>query len=162
MERHEGWQEDNRDITMSISGADDAHFASAVTRATRPGPKVELVQESPVIDPIIGTLKGKIMLHVIAVIETKPGQRDAVLAAMRENIPAVRAEPGCVEYIPAIDIDGVPSAITPLGPNTFVVIEKWESREALLAHAVAPHMAAYQQRVKELLVSRKIHVLEGA
>ncbi len=102
------------------------------------------------------------MLHVIAIIETKPGQRDAVLAAARENVPNVRAEQGCIEYAPAIDIEGAPDIVTPIGPNTFMVIEKWASREALLAHAAAPHMAAYQARVKDMLVSRKIHVLVDA
>ena len=102
------------------------------------------------------------MLHVIAVIETKPGQRDAVLAAARANVPNVRAEQGCIEYTPVIDLEGGPSIVTPIGPNTFMVIEKWESREALLAHAAAPHMAAYQERIKDMLVSRKIHVLVDA
>jgi quinol monooxygenase YgiN len=43
-----------------------------------------------------------------------------------------------------------------------MIIEKWASKEALLAHAASPHMAANQQRVKDLLVSRKIHVLVDA
>jgi quinol monooxygenase YgiN len=32
------------------------------------------------------------MINVIAIITTKPGQRDAVLAAFRANVPAVLAE----------------------------------------------------------------------
>jgi len=39
------------------------------------------------------------MIHVIAVINAKPGQRESLLAQFRANIPAVRAEtttdPGC-------------------------------------------------------------------
>jgi quinol monooxygenase YgiN len=42
------------------------------------------------------------------------------------------------------------------------VIEKWESMEALAAHARSPHMAAYGEKVKELLESRVIHVLTEA
>ena len=48
---------------------------------------------------------------------------------------------------------------TKLGPDTFVVIEKWASLEALKAHAAAPHMAAYGAKTRDLLASRVIHVL---
>ena len=43
--------------------------------------------------------------------------------------------------------------------DSFVVIEKWGSIEALKAHAAAPHMAAYAVKVKDLMASRIIHVL---
>ena len=45
------------------------------------------------------------------------------------------------------------------GDDTFLVIEKWESMEALKAHAAAPHMAAYGAKTKELIASRVIHIL---
>ena len=66
------------------------------------------------------------MIHVIAVITTKPGMRDAVLREFRANMPAVHAEQGCVEYAPAIDAEGIGSFQTPFGPDTFVAVEKWE------------------------------------
>ena len=102
------------------------------------------------------------MIHVIAIITAKPGQRDHILAAFRANMPAVRAEAGCIEYGPAIDAEGMGRIQTPFGPDTFVVIEKWESREALAAHAAAPHMAAYAAKTKEWIASRVIHVLAPA
>ena len=37
------------------------------------------------------------MIHVIAIITAKPGQRDTILEAARANIPAVLAEDGCME-----------------------------------------------------------------
>ena len=77
------------------------------------------------------------MIHVIAVITAKPGMRDAVLREFRANMPAVHAEQGCVEYAPAIDAEGIGSFQTAFGPDTFVAIEKWESAEALKAHAAA-------------------------
>ena len=43
------------------------------------------------------------MIHVIAVITAKPGQRDTILAHFRANVPAVRAEKGCIEYGAAVD-----------------------------------------------------------
>jgi quinol monooxygenase YgiN len=102
------------------------------------------------------------MIHVIAVITAKPGQRDAILREFRANMPAVRAEKGCIEYGPAVDADGVGGFQTKFGADTFVVIEKWESLEALKAHAAAPHMAAYAAKTKEMIQSRVIHVLTSA
>jgi len=42
------------------------------------------------------------------------------------------------------------------------VIEKWESMDALKAHAAAPHMAAYAAKTRELVASRVIHILRPA
>ncbi|WP_088342695.1 MULTISPECIES: putative quinol monooxygenase [Rhodomicrobium] len=99
------------------------------------------------------------MLHVVAIITTKPGKRDEVLAIFKENLPAVLAEKGCIEYVPVIDVDGGPDHLTRIGPDSFMVIEKWECEVTLMAHAASPHMAAYAARVKDLVVSRAIHVL---
>ena len=102
------------------------------------------------------------MIHVIAIITTKPGQRETVLAAARGNIPAVLAEDGCIEYSLAIDAEGIGSFQTKFGPDTFIFVEKWRDAAALKAHAAAPHMAAYAAKVKDLLASRVIHVLSPA
>jgi len=99
------------------------------------------------------------MIHVLAIVTAKPGMRDTILKVFHANMPAVRAEKGCIEYGPAIDADGVGGIQTKLGPDTFVVVEKWESIEALKAHAAAPHMAAYAAKTKEMIASRIIHVL---
>jgi quinol monooxygenase YgiN len=102
------------------------------------------------------------MIHVLAMITTKPGMRDKVLEIFRANMPAVHAEKGCIEYGPAIDAEsGIPIQ-TRLGSDSFVVVEKWESLEALKAHAAAPHMAAYAAKTKDMLASRIIHVLSPA
>ena len=99
------------------------------------------------------------MIHVLAIITAKPGQRAAVLREFHANIPNVLAEEGCIEYGPVVDAEGFPGGF---GPDTFVVIEKWATPEALKAHAKAPHMAAYAAKVKELLADRAIHVLSPA
>lgn len=102
------------------------------------------------------------MIHVIAIITAKPGMREEILTHFRANIPAVRAEQGCIEYGPAVDAEGIGKFQTQFGPDTFLVIEKWESKEALAAHAAAPHMAAYAAKTKDLIASRVIHVLSPA
>jgi quinol monooxygenase YgiN len=101
------------------------------------------------------------MVHILAVITTKPGQRDAVLDLFRANVPAVKAEDGCIEYGAAVDADGVGRFQTKYGEDTFVVIEKWASLDALVAHAASPHMAAYGAKTKDMLESRAIHVLSS-
>jgi quinol monooxygenase YgiN len=102
------------------------------------------------------------MLHVVAIIQAKPGKRGAILEAIRANLPAVRAEQGCIEYGPAIDAESVGPFQTNAGPDAIFVIEKWSDAAALKAHAAAPHMAAYAAKVKDLVASRVIHVLASA
>ena len=102
------------------------------------------------------------MIHVVAILTTKPGMRDSVLQAFRANIPAVIAEDGCIEYGPAIDAEGLGGFQTRFGADTFVVIEKWRDVAALKAHAAAPHMAAYAAKVKDMLAGRVVHVLSPA
>ncbi len=102
------------------------------------------------------------MIHVLAIITAKPGQRAAILDAFQANTEAVRAEDGCIAYEAVVDVaNGAPSFAT-FGADTFVVVEKWGSIAALQAHAVAPHMKAYGAKVKDLTASRAIHVLQPA
>jgi quinol monooxygenase YgiN len=102
------------------------------------------------------------MVHVIAVITAKPGQRAQLLQHFRANVPNVHAERGCIEYGAAVDADNALPIQTKWGPDTFLVIEKWETMDDLKAHAAAPHMAAYGAKTKELIASRVIHVLSPA
>ena len=102
------------------------------------------------------------MIHVIAIITTKPGLRADVLQAFHANMPAVHAEKGCIEYAPAIDTPGMGAFQTQLGPDTFVVVEKWATAADLAAHGAAPHMAAYGAANRDKIASRVIHVLSPA
>ena len=102
------------------------------------------------------------MIHVIAVITAKPGQRDKILAHARANLAAVRAEKGCIEYGQALDADPALPFQAKLGPDTFMVVEKWESTDALKAHAAAPHMKDYAGKTRDLIATRTIHILQPA
>ena len=102
------------------------------------------------------------MIHVVALITTKPGQRAAVLAAFHANVAAVRAEAGCIEYSPVIDADGAGGMQAKLGEDTFAVIEKWETMDALKAHGRSPHMAEYGAKVAGMVADRAVHVLSDA
>ena len=102
------------------------------------------------------------MIHVVAIITAKPGNRDTILQAFRANMPAVHAEAGCIEYGPAVDAEDAGRMQTPFGSDTFAVIEKWQSMDHLKAHGASAHMAEYAARTKDLIASRVIHVLSPA
>lgn len=99
------------------------------------------------------------MIHVLAVITAKPGQREEILKAFNANAPTVRDEAGCIEYLATVDAENALPMQTPYGEDTFVVIEKWRDMEALRAHAAAPHMATYGAATRDRVASRTIHIL---
>jgi len=100
------------------------------------------------------------MIHVVAILTTKPGKRAEVLEAFAKIVPLVHAESGCIEYQPVTDADDAGSNQAPLGPDTFVVVEKWESMDQLKAHSASAHMAEFGKAVGELMADRKVHVLD--
>lgn len=99
------------------------------------------------------------MIHVIATIELAEGKRQAFLDEFHKLVPLVRAEEGCLEYGPAIDVATDIGAQIPLRENVVTVIEKWSGLPALKAHLVAPHMQEYRPRVKDFVKSTKLQVL---
>jgi quinol monooxygenase YgiN len=100
------------------------------------------------------------MVYVTAIITAKPGLRAELLKLVHANLAAVRAEQGCIEYGPAIDVPDFGGSQAVLGEDTFVFIEKWESAEALRVHFTQPHMIDYREKSKELIATRSVHVLE--
>ena len=96
------------------------------------------------------------MIHVIATISLNPGTRDQFLEHFLWVTPLVRAEAGCIEYGATIDEPTPLKSQELIGPDTVVVVEKWESVAALQAHVAAPHMVEYRvkvnQQVKEVVL----------
>ena len=45
-------------------------------------------------------------VHVLAIITAKPGRRAELLQVFKANVPAVRAEEGCIEYVATVDAEG--------------------------------------------------------
>ena len=100
------------------------------------------------------------MIHVVATITLHPGVRPAFLDVFRWLTPLVRAEPGCVEYQAAIDVPTTLAVQEGPRPDAVIVVEKWESLEALYAHTQAPHMAEYRAKVKDYVVGVSLEVME--
>lgn len=103
------------------------------------------------------------MISVVATITVRPGQREAFLREFRAIVPQTLAEDGCVQYEPTVDAPaGVHAAQVALRPDVVTVVERWRDLPALRAHLTAPHMAAYRERVKGLVLSAQLQILEPA
>ena len=77
---------------------------------------------------------------VTAVFQPKPGKQKELAEAMRRGIEAVHTEKGCELY-----------AIHDADDGTITMIEKWESRAALDAHATGEAIARLQADTAALL-----------
>lgn len=102
------------------------------------------------------------MIHVLATIALTPGQRDAFLKEFRQLMPKVRAEQGCIEYGPAIDVQTGIEIQLPVRDDVVVVIEKWESLAALEAHLAAQHMTDFRTKVRAYVASVELQILQPA
>ena len=102
------------------------------------------------------------MIHVIATIELRAGTRAAFATEFAQLVPSVRAEEGCLYYAGGVDLPTSHKAQPPIRPDVFVVVERWESPEALAAHAAAAHMHAWRERIRPYMVRTTIQVLEPA
>ena len=78
---------------------------------------------------------------VVATITPRPGAEDAVRNALLAAIPEVHAEPGCEKY----------ALHESTGETTsFVMLERWESVEALAVHGTAPALVALGAAIGDL------------
>ncbi|MBU1565148.1 MAG: antibiotic biosynthesis monooxygenase [Proteobacteria bacterium] len=101
------------------------------------------------------------MIHVIASIQVQEGRLSEFVEIFKRNVPFVLQEEGCLEYVPTIDLrtDLPPQE---LDSNVVTIIEKWQSLNALRTHLAAPHMLAYKENVKDLVVKVSLKILNEA
>ena len=99
------------------------------------------------------------MISVVATITAREGALPELLEHINDNLPSVRAEYGCIEYLPMVDAEsGMAAQVN--DPNVIIMLEKWETMEALHAHAVSPHMLDYRDKVISIVQSVSLKVLE--
>ncbi len=99
------------------------------------------------------------MINVIASIFIKEGKLSDYLRILKANVPLVRKENGCIEYIPAVDMEaGLVAQV--LEKNVVTILERWESMEALNAHLASPHMLEYREKVKDMVARVSVKVLK--
>jgi quinol monooxygenase YgiN len=101
------------------------------------------------------------MIHVLASIQVKEGRQADFLAIFKANVPNVLKEAGCIEYGPTVDVaTKLPPQV--LDKNIVTIVEKWESLAHLEAHLVAPHMLAYKEKVKDIVLNVALKILGPA
>jgi quinol monooxygenase YgiN len=102
------------------------------------------------------------MIRVIATIELAKGRREEFLAVLKRLAPTVRAEAGCLEYEPMIDLpSGIPGQ-PPLRGDTMTMVEQWRDLAALQAHLATAHMKQFFQDTELLRVGVTLHILQPA
>ena len=76
------------------------------------------------------------MIYVIATTQVKPGQIDAYIAGHNKAVAETLKEKGCMSYAGHTAVKD---------PDTYVVVERWETRDDLNAHGKAPHMKVWRE-----------------
>lgn len=76
------------------------------------------------------------MIYVIATTQVKPGQIDAFIAGHSKAVAETLKEKGCLSYAGHTAVQDA---------NTYVVVERWETRDDLNAHGKAPHMKVWRE-----------------
>jgi quinol monooxygenase YgiN len=100
------------------------------------------------------------MIHVIATIELQPNSREPYLNILKRNVPKVRAEAGCLQYEPAVDIDSGLPIQQNIRIDVVTIVEAWDSLEHLVAHLKTPHMLAYRDAVTQYVRKVSVQVME--
>ena len=101
------------------------------------------------------------MIYVVVSIRVKAGKLHEFLELFKSNAPIAKEDRGCIQYVPAVDID---TDLPPqkLDENVVTLIEQWESLEALHNHLVTPHMVAFFEKEKSLVENVSLKVLQEA
>jgi quinol monooxygenase YgiN len=76
------------------------------------------------------------VIYVVATTQMKPESREAFIKGHKECIAETLKEKGCVSYEGHVSVND---------PNKYVVVERWETREDLNAHARAPHIKIWRE-----------------
>ena len=82
----------------------------------------------------------------VVLIRARPGRREEVWAALAELVPQVHCEPGCERYaLHAVD-----------GQDAFLTVERWTTADTAQAHAQAPAVRRYRERIGDLVEPSEI------
>jgi quinol monooxygenase YgiN len=93
---------------------------------------------------------GMTEIAVVAISVAKPGYEEQLREAAEGIVGPTREEQGALQYDLHRDVQE---------PRRFVFVERWESQEALAAHAKSAHIAAYKKAVADWVEHAEIRVL---
>lgn len=91
------------------------------------------------------------MIYLVATLTVKPDQRAEFITNARDVIAATRREAGCISY-------ELTNSVTE--PDTFLFVERWQSRDALDAHFQTPHFLHWRDLCANYLSSRKLEIIK--
>ena len=74
------------------------------------------------------------MVTIVARYRARPGEGDAVAAALTAHVAATRAEPGCLQFDACRSVDD---------PDEFVLYETYRDEAAFESHRASPHFQRY-------------------
>nr|WP_314143831.1 putative quinol monooxygenase [uncultured Rhodococcus sp.] len=93
-------------------------------------------------------------IRLVVSVETEAGLGDRQIEAFAALAPVVRAEAGCLQY----DLHRVVGS-----EERFVLLEHWESADALAAHDESPHMRDADAANKEFRAGpAQVLVVDGS
>jgi quinol monooxygenase YgiN len=89
-------------------------------------------------------------IAVVAISVAKPGFEEKLREAAEGIVGPTRNERGALQYDLHRDLRE---------PRRFVFVERWESEDALAAHAKSDHIAAYKAVIADWIEHSEIRVL---
>jgi quinol monooxygenase YgiN len=90
-------------------------------------------------------------IAVVAISIAKAGFEEQLREALEGIVAPSRAEAGALQYDLHRDLRE---------PRRFVFYERWQSEEALAAHAQSAHIAAYRNAIADWVEHSEIRVLK--
>jgi quinol monooxygenase YgiN len=83
------------------------------------------------------------MVVVVGRVRTDADKREALVRVGQAIAAASRTEAGCISYRMYEDIER---------ENEFVIVEEWETNEALQQHFATPHVAEFMRAIPATIV----------
>ena len=100
------------------------------------------------------------MIYVIATVELVEGKRNEYLRELKKVIPDVRAESGCLEYSPTVDVATDIPVQEPVNDDVVTIIERWTDIQALKDHLQTSHMKKYREATKLAVKGLRVRILK--
>lgn len=83
-------------------------------------------------------------VHIVAVVEGKPGKAQAIKAVIQPCIEATRREEGCLKYYLHQDV---------VRPDHFIFVEHWASEKHVQKHSKSAHLNAMVEELADLIAT---------
>jgi quinol monooxygenase YgiN len=87
---------------------------------------------------------------MVAILDALPGRRDRLRGLIEELVPQVRAEPGCLWFLPFVGTDR---------PDRFYLFEVYAGPEAFERHLATEHVARFMAAVPTAAVEGSLAAL---